>query len=317
MKKCFSALLIVFLLLWYLPSCRLTEAKETNLDICGVRYQILLSPGISSAYSDEDLSFAASPGEGHSIDLSGLKGCTAIHTLSFRLYEKAAKIVIPYLPELDMIRVECPYTDTFSFDEPNDNVSIVFTGLLKNYTSTRTPERFVFEGGFDPSAFSQGQRIKDLELWKVTDLAAVRSLSPMRLTLNGTGWDLVGLQGWDLDTLVLEGDPLADLSPVSEGSIRSLILHSAPSLRGLEKSGIETLQISDSVTKDVSSLPEIGSLKTLILLVEETESNRHCVFTDSAAYRDSPPDTPLDPEILLAFLAKGGVIETIVRISQS
>ena len=61
MKKCFSALLIVFLLLWYLPSCRLTEAKETNLDICGVRYQILLSPGISSAYSDEDLSFAASP----------------------------------------------------------------------------------------------------------------------------------------------------------------------------------------------------------------------------------------------------------------
>ena len=41
MKKCFSALLIVFLLLWYLPSCRLTEAKETNLDICGVRYQIL------------------------------------------------------------------------------------------------------------------------------------------------------------------------------------------------------------------------------------------------------------------------------------
>ena len=313
MKRRLLLLLTLFLFMCCLPSCSRSDVQEAFLDIGGRRYQILLSSGLSSSFSDGELSFSASPGEGHMIDLSGLNGCMDIHSLSFRLYEKTSEIVVPLLPELTVIRVECPYVDKFSFEDPNGDVTVVFTGLLKNYTSAKTPERLVFEGTCDLSAFSRGQTVKELELGKPFDLATVRKLSPVRLTLMGTGWDLSGLQGWNLDTLILEGDPAVDLSLLRECGLRSLILHSAPSLRGLEGSGIETLQISDNVTKDISSLSGIDNLKTLILLVEDTGANWSCDIADAEMLSSSLPVTPLDREVLSEFLAKGGVIKAITE----
>lgn len=281
------------------------EAVNVKIDVSTKNLDAFKTAVLPGGCEMLDLVFAPE-GTDNSLDMSDLTAPDSLITINITV-SNCGKLVMPDAKNTGTLNV------SGNFDELDASGLSALKTLYIDGDScgklTLPPSvTNITSCALDISMLSGLSALERLSINGSTDLSPLSKISSVKyLTLRGGGWDLAPLAESGVISLNInqsEGIDIADINKLTK---------------------LETLQISDNVTGDISPILTHPSLKRLMICVDDTEKNRSSILSlafgtpvnkDNISLLDNEIDCAISVDDLRAFINNGGELYFIRDITR-